>query len=76
MKREISREHLFEEEFARVYGERWPRLKAALHEPSAKIVLKNPFSVDLQDFSLDAASVAASQALGVEHWSTVDEGSL
>ena len=66
MKREISREHLFEEEFARVYGERWPRLKAALLEPSAKIVLKNPFSVDLQDYSLDAASVAASQALDVK----------
>lgn len=66
MKREDSREHLFEEEFARVYGERWPRLKASLLEPSAKTVLKNPFSSELQDYTLDAASVAASQALDVQ----------
>jgi 16S rRNA C967 or C1407 C5-methylase (RsmB/RsmF family) len=65
MKRAVAREQLFEEEFARVYLERWNGLRSALLEPSAKTVLKNPFGSDWQDYSLDPASVVAARALDV-----------
>lgn len=60
-----SRADLFESYFAEIYGDRWPRLRAALITDPRQEVLVNPFGGGLQDYRLDAASVVAARQLDV-----------
>ena len=52
----------FDEHFAALYGERWPRLKAALEVPAAPEALTQTL---VKPYFLDGASVRAAVALGV-----------
>lgn len=57
----------FDEHFNKIYGERWPSLRASLlSENDGKVLLENPFGSAFQDYSLDAASLLPARALAVE----------
>lgn len=57
----------FEEYFAGIYKERWPALLAGLSREPRHELLKNPFALNLQDYSLDAASLLPPRALAPQH---------
>ncbi len=61
----------FDEHFASLFGERWPRLRDALLAPPEKTTLKNPFGENYQDYSLDPASLYPVRALGLQPGLTI-----
>ncbi len=56
----------FDEYFKNVYGARWDGLLASLRaEAAPKVLLHNPFGGELDDYSLDQASLIPARALAV-----------
>lgn len=64
-KSRISGAEAFEQHFGELYGERWPALKAALLVEPRRAHLQNPFSKELQGYTLDEASLAPVRHLNI-----------
>lgn len=64
-KARVSGAEAFDRYFGELYGERWPALKAALVAKPRRVHLTNPFSMDLEGYALDEASLAPVRHLNV-----------
>lgn len=65
-KTKITKAQAFDQHFGEVYKDRWSALKAALLDDPKRIHLENPFSTQLQGYTLDEASVAPIRQLAAQ----------